>query len=446
MRQVGALVAVAAGMFGCQSEPRTAPQPVPPQPARSQPAPSPSPSPSPSPATPAASAPVQAANMVPTLQLDSLPMASNTFGFDLWARTRATPGNFAISPASISLALGMTWAGARGETATEMARVLHLAGSAEDAVAGWGTLASELQDPERTQTLRIANRLFAARSLELVPAYLERTEAAFGAGLEALDFASGPERARDHINRWVEERTGNHIKGLLPPRSVDASTALVLVNAIYFLGTWKHPFAPERTEPRRFHAGTTQHAVHMMHHRARLRHARLDGVAVLRLPYTGEHTSMIVVLPDRNDGLGELEPRLDAARFAAWIGALEETLVDVALPRFRIDPPTALALAEHLAALGMRRAFSPQADFTGIARGGELAISHVFHKAFVEVDEKGTKAAAATAVSMARSRPPRAIEFTADHPFLFFIVDDATGTILFMGRVTEPERAEIQRR
>jgi len=380
-------------------------------------------------------------------EVKPLATASNTFGFELWARAGGT-GNAAISPASISAALAMTWGGARGVTSDEMRAVLHLDRDPSKTMATWGALSAALQDPKRPLQLRIANRLFGQSGYGFEPAYLDQTRAAFAAPLEPVDFKAA-DAARAHINGWVEDRTEHRIKDLLPPRSVTEDTRLVLVNAIYFHADWLHPFDKRLTHDFPFHVTAAQDKpAPMMSQHGDLRWARADGVAVLELPYKGDDAAMIVVLPDQVDGLADVERTLDAARLARWIGALAEVEINVSLPKFTIDPKQSVALAGALAALGMPSAFSPDtADLSGIAKpsdpGRRLFISAVFHKAYVAVDETSTEAAAATAVVSSdgtgpEPEQPRVESFFADHPFLFLIVDRRSGMVLFMGRVADP--------
>ncbi|HWO25107.1 MAG TPA: serpin family protein [Kofleriaceae bacterium] len=403
--------------------------------------PTPTPTPMPAqPAPPTAPAPSAAEAAV-------LAKASNSFGLDLWARLRTAPGNLAISPASISTALAMTWGGAKGETAAEMKQSMRLPLDADAAVTAWGKLGGALQAPSRALKLRIANRLFGEQSYKFEAPYLEKTKAAYGAPLEPIDFMKAPDPARAHINQWVADQTEQRIKDLLPPRSILSDTRLVLVNAIYFLADWQDPFERASTSEQPFSLapGKTTPAM-LMRRRGNYWMAKADGAAVLELPYAGGDTSMLVVLPDKVDGLAAVEKSLDAGKVAAWLAALAPQEVLVWLPRFVIDPPEALELAKPLKALGMTRAFDRErADFTGIANppkpADRLYIGKVFHKAFVKVDEKGTEAAAATAVVMPKAgAAPRPVpELKADHPFLFFIVDKASGLVLFMGRVAEPK-------
>ncbi len=375
-----------------------------------------------------------------------LATASNAFGFGLWSRVRAAPGNLAISPASISAALAMTWGGARGETAAGMQQVLRIEEDAGAAMTGWGKLTAALHDASRSFQLRIANRLFGAGGYRLEAAYLAQLEAAYGARLETLDFAGAPEDARARINRWVESKTEQRIRDLLPPGSIMPDTRLALVNAIYFLADWMEAFNKDNTTEQPFTAapGVTRPAM-MMCRRGEYAYAKTGGVSVVALPYEGGDATMLVVLPDRLDGLDAVERSLDAARLSAWRRALRSQEVLVWLPRFAIDPPAAVELGTHLQELGMAYAFDRErADFTAIASppdpADRLVIDRVFHKAFVKVDERGTEAAAATAVVMMLlgSRPRPVPEFKADHPFLFFIIDEATDLVLFMGRVAEP--------
>ncbi|HEY4240426.1 MAG TPA: serpin family protein [Kofleriaceae bacterium] len=347
---------------------------------------------------------------------------SNAFGFELWARVRALPGNLAISPASISTALAMTYAGARGETAKEMQRVLHLP---DGAMQQWDALWRS-RGPGRSE-LRIANRLFGERSLGFEQAVLDET-----AALEPLDFIKHPAQARATINAWVERETRERIRELLPVDAITVDTRLVLVNALYFLAKWVTPFVDYKTRPAKF----LDRDVPTMNNIARFGYAKRDGVQLLAMPYRGGE-SMLVMLPDARDGALDV----DADRLAGWRSALETKLVQVALPKFRIDATSPLSLEAPLKALGMTTAFSRDAaDFSGMTTAEALCLSSVFHKTFVRVDEKGTEAAAATAAAMVpRSGPPRPeVTFIADRPFLFAIIDDATGLVLFLGRCTSP--------
>ncbi len=378
-------------------------------------------------------------------QAKKMAAASNAFGFDLLKKLGGDQ-NLAMSPASLSLALAMTWGGAQGDTATEMAKVLHFEGTPDDVRLGGAKLTADLTDGSRKVTVRIANRLFGEKSYAFEPAFLDATKKAYGAGLEPLDFKGAAEGARGTINAWVESQTEKRIRDLVPQGGVDDQTRLVLTNAIYFLGDWAEPFKKEATRSGSF---TTAKGASvdcdLMHQTGSFKLAAADGVKVLELPYEGGAMSMLVVLPDDEKGLGAVEASLDAAKLGAWSKAAKEENVRITLPKFEIDPQSSLSVGKLLQDLGMKRAFSTSADFKKIANPKNpdeaLMISSVFHKAFVKVDEKGTEAAAASAVVMkarGAAMPEAAVEFEADHPFLFVVRDNETGLALFVGRLADP--------
>jgi len=376
----------------------------------------------------------------------ALARSSNAFAFELYRALGPVAGNRALSPASVSTALSMLWVGARGGTAVQLQQGLRFDGPPMEMMRASSRLAAALQDPARPVVFRIANRLFGEKTLEFERTYLDATLAAFGAPLEPVDFKRTAEKARALINGWVEEKTEKRIRDLVPPGAVDKETRLVLVNAIYFLGDWDEPFSKDATRPAPFSvSASAKKDVPTMHAAESFRFAAKDGLKAVELPYKGGQMSMLVVLPDAADGLPSVEAALTGERLDGIVRALAPARVLVSLPKFEVDPAGSLALGEALRALGITDAFSPaQADFTAIADPpnprDRLFLTEVFHKAFVKVDEKGTEAAAATAAVMARAAaalaPP--MEFKADHPFLFFIRDNASGMILFMGRVADP--------
>jgi len=380
-------------------------------------------------------------------ELASVARSNNAFALDLYARSRAKPGNLAVSPLSISTALTMTWAGARGETADQMKKALRIEGSAEATLSAEGKLLSALTEPGQPVTLRIANRLFADKACQLQPPFLALTGRTLGASLERLDFAHDPEASRVTVNDWIAKATEERIQDLIPAGGVSAETTLALTNAIYFMGKWASPFRAESTSPAPFLLnGGASKEVPTMRQGAWLRFAATDGVKVLDMPFVGGALAMTLVLPDAVAGLGDTEARLSPALLASWVSAMKPVTVDVALPKFEINPAASLALADTLKAMGMGLAFdAARADLTGLATpppGKRLVISDVFHKAMVKVDEAGTEAAAATAVIVVEkasaAEPERGAEFHADHPFLFLLRHVASGAILFMGRVDDP--------
>jgi serpin B len=381
-------------------------------------------------------------------ELEALGRSSNAFAVDLYGKARQKPGNLAFSPFSVTTALLLTWAGAKGETAAQMKKVLHLEGSGDRVLDVAGSLVASYAAPDAKVTLRVANRLFGEKTFAFEPPFLARLKGAFGAALEPLDFKTGFETARVHINGWVSQETNDRIKDLIPAKGLNDQTRLVLTNAIYFRGDWADPFPKEATRPAPFSTTKTDSKpVPTMHAIESFAFAATDGVKVLQLPYEGGGMAMTLVLPDAVDGLDALEARLTPTLVDGWMKALSRTRVSVSLPRLEIDPASSLSLGDALSSLGMPLAFDrDHADFTGMANppspADRLYVSKVFHKAFVKVDEKGTEAAGATAVVMARagsaapSTGPQ--EFKADHPFLFLLRDVRSGMILFMGRVSDP--------
>jgi serpin B len=370
------------------------------------------------------------------------------FGFDLYAKLPATRGNVFFSPYSVTSALAMTYAGARGATAAEMARTLRFALPPDRLHLAFAGLVREINGTakKRASELRTASALWSQKGHPFVPDFQRTARDSYEATLEEVDFRKAPETARRTINAWVERQTYDRIKDLMPEGTLDQETVLVLTNAIYFKGTWARAFDAEATKPGDFMTGATGAVRRVPLMRQRETHRYLDGdtFQALELPYDARETSMTVFLPRRVDGLAEFEGTLSAARVTEWLGRMTPHHVDVTLPRFTL---TASAdLNGPLSALGMPLAFSRQrADFSGMVRAQRVSISTVQHKAYVDVTEKGTEAAAATGVGMrlTSAAPPPAppAVFRADHPFFFVIRDHRTDSILFAGRLTDPPAA-----
>jgi serpin B len=379
----------------------------------------------------------------PAGQPTSLAKSNNALAIDLYKQIRGASGNVAFSPLSIGAALAMVWAGARGETAAQMKTVLHGGGAAPAMVDAESKLAASYRDPAKKVTVRIANRLFGEKTFAFDRGFLDLTAAA-GGPLQGVDFKGAAEPSRALINGWVANETNDLIKDLLAPSSLDAHTRLVVANAIYFHGNWEQPFAVKGTTPAPFNVtATSTKDVPTMYQWGRFGFVARDGVKVLQMPYQGGELAMTVVLPDAADGLDAVEKQLTPAALDGWISGLQTGMIDVALPRFKVDPPQATDLAGTLSALGMPLAFDrDKADLSGIAAPGSerLHVSKVFHKAFVNVDETGTEAAAATGVGVAEASamPAQPAVFHADHPFVFMVRDVRSGVILFMGRVSDP--------
>lgn len=367
--------------------------------------------------------------------------ANDAFALDLYAKLESeSKGNLFFSPYSVSTALAMTYAGAKGKTATEMVSVLHFAMSQEQVSPAFAALATKLHGEVKKDgyELQIANRLWGAKGYRFLPAFLKLTRDDFGAELAQLDFAGNPEPARRTINKWVEEKTADKIKDMIAPGSLGPATTLVLTNAIYFKGEWQSKFEVRTTRDAPFLLDSERRTtVPTMRQTAMYGYAENDDMQVLELPYRGQKVSMFVLLPKKTDGLADLEKGLSTNKLKQWVSEVKMRMVDVSLPKFKTT--SSFRLDKALAAMGMPLAFSGNADFSGMTGNRELFISAVIHKAFVDVTERGTEAAAATAVMMARAaRPQKNPVFRADHPFLFLIRDNRTGTVLFLGRLMNP--------
>lgn len=375
-----------------------------------------------------------------TPEVQSIADANNKFAFELYQFLTKQPGNQFFSPISIETALAMTYAGAAGQTKADMAKVLHLGlpdGQVQD---GFHTLQAILNSAPDAYQLKIANRLWGANGYAFLPAFLTTTREKYGAELAPVDFAKS-EEARATINRWVEEQTNGKIKDLIPSGALNAMTRLVLTNAIYFKGKWDTPFSKSETKDAAFYESKDKKSdVATMYQKNKFRYAAADGVQVLELPYTQHHLSMVILLPTEREGLEKLEKGLTAENVQKWCDSLRSQDVQAYVPKFKMS--SEFTMGEVLSAMGMGSAFGGSADFTGISSSEQVNISEVIHKAFVEVGEEGTEAAAATGVvirALAVQIPKEPVVFRADHPFVFMIRDNRTNAILFLGRVVDPK-------
>ena len=368
---------------------------------------------------------------------------TNAFGLDLYQQLRAPDGNLFFSPYSVRMALAMTYAGARSETAAQMHRGLRFSFDGEALHAAYEASLSALEGVRSEDVeLVVANGLWGERSSPFLPAFAELVERAYGAGLELVDFRHTSEAARQRINDWVEARTRERIRDLIPAGGVNPDTRLVLVNAVYFDGRWLEAFDEDRTREAPFHladGGSVPVSLMRFAEAPTFPFYEGDGYSAVELDYLGREVSMLVVLPDAADGLPALEDRFDAAFLERLLAAMASEPVEVHLPRFTLTWGTE-DLAAPLQALGVDDLFVDGiADLSGIDGSRELFVSGVFHKAFVDVDEEGTEAAAATGVVVGvTSMPPPAAVFRADRPFLFLIREKASGAVLFLGRLVEP--------
>lgn len=371
---------------------------------------------------------------------------SNAFAVDLYGQLRSQPGNLFFSPESISTAFAMAYAGARGQTAAQMQHVFHFTLPPDKLHPAMGALLNQMNAAHKDYELHVADALWAEQDANFLPYYLKLVQADYGAGFNRVDFKSSPESVRQTINAWVEKQTNNKIKDLIGPGMLSATTRLVLTNAIYFKGNWQDSFEEDSTQKEEFHLSSSQWVMAPLMHRTGS-YSYYDGGTFqeLELPYTGDEMSMVVLLPKETDGLPALEKLFTSSAASNWLGKLEpEDKVILTFPRFTMTQE--FELSSSLSAMGMAQAFSNGADFSGMTGKPDFTISAAIHKAYIDVNEKGTEAAAATGIVMratAMRAPfpePPPIVFRADHPFLFLIRDTKTGAILFMGRVTDPTK------
>ena len=377
--------------------------------------------------------------------LATLVEGNSAFAFNLYQALREGDGNLFYSPYSISLALAMTYAGAQGETAQQMADTLQFVLPQDRLHPAFNDLDLELsrrgegaegKDGEGFR-LNIVNAIWGQKDYEFLSDFLDLLAENYGAGLRILDFASAPEESRITINNWVSDQTEGRIEDLIPQGLINALTRLVLTNAIYFNAAWQYPFEEDMTEDGPFYLlDGGEVTVPMMRQTELLGYAEGDGYQAVELPYDGGELSMIILLPQAGQ-FETFEGSLDAQQVDEIIGRLEHRQVTLAMPRFEFE--SSFGLREALVAMGMPVAFSGDADFSGMTGNRDLFIAEVIHKAFVSVDEAGTEAAAATAVVMPTAMPPEElIEVTVNRPFVFLIHDIETGAILFIGRVVNP--------
>jgi serine protease inhibitor len=391
--------------------------------------------------------------------------ATNELAVDLHRQLATGDENLCVSPYSIENALAMTFAGADGDTRTEMARVLHLTNDGT-APASFAALQHSLQEmstktaelvkeskkfggPSEPITLNIANRLFAQKGYTFREAFLSLVKQNFGGAFEPLDFVTNASAATQHINKWVADQTHDRIRDLIPGGALDKTTRLVLANALYLKAPWASEFSENATQPELFLVhGSAPTDVPMMRKRnEQFGYAKREGYTAVSLPYAGNDLQFLVLLPDDVNGLRALESKL-TGEMLTQCAKLQTRDVDLHLPKFKLQPPT-MALAEKFETLGMKTAFDQppgSANFDKMAPRTPrdyLYISQIFHKTFIAVDEKGTEAAAATAVAMLagsalRSPPPPPIEVKIDRPFVYAIQHVPSGVCLFLGRVTDP--------
>lgn len=385
---------------------------------------------------------------VPVSDSAQLVDGNTAFAFDLYQAVRSGTGNLVCSPYSISLALAMTYGGARGATASQMADVMHYSLPGTQFHPAFNLLsldlsrrpdqAADVDEKDRFQ-LTIANMLWGQDGWPFLPEYLDLLAVNYGAGLRLLDFENSPESARKQINNWVSDQTKNRIKDIIPPGMPDPSTRLVLANAIYFKAMWEHEFSANSTHDARFTLLNGEMVnVPLMEQESseEFAYASGDGWQAVALPYKGGLTDMVIIVPDAGN-FESFESGLTAERYNELVSAMQQEQVILSMPKFTFE--SSLGLKSTLIEMGMLDAFDrDRADFSGMDGQHLLYIDNALHKAFIAVDEKGTEAAAATVVLMRPASLPQGIMLTIDRPFFYVIRDIPTGTILFMGRVLDP--------
>jgi serpin B len=378
-------------------------------------------------------------------QTKSLVEGDTAFALELYARLSGTPGNLFFSPYSISTCLAMTYAGARGDTETQMGQVLHISKGRRPMHSSFGILQRQLNEAQKQKGIQldIANALWTQKGEPFLPAFLKIANDDYQANVNQADFKTSAGAVTREINRWVAQKTKDKIQDILPPGSVDDLTQLVLANAIYFRGSWASRFEKAATSAQPFHLSENGQAeVPLMYHVADASYVENNELQAVELAYSGDELSMVILLPRQIDALGQMERQLSPAFLARLLAQMKKQNVEVFLPKFKLE--SGFNLNDTLAKMGMPDAFiRPKADFSGLnGTKGDLCISGVFHKAWAEVNEEGTEAAAATGVAVAarglteRLRPPPV--FRADHPFIFLIRDTRSGSLLFVGRLADP--------
>ncbi len=388
----------------------------------------------------------------PSATVQTAATASNAFAMDLYQQVARHDGNVCISPYSINTALDMTAAGAAGNTASQMLQVLHWSNGMDTLADAASALASAIQPPAPTTQpgeadghrteLTIANALFGQTGFSYRQDFSDLLARQYGGGLQNVDFSGQPQQAADQINKWAAAQTHDRIKEALPVSAITPLTRLVLVNAIYFKAEWLEHFDKLATVDAPFSVeGKEAVTVPLMQIKHAYNYFENDSVQVMEMPYQGDY-SLLVALPRQHDGLPALEKTLSSDMLNNWLVKLSPQLLQVSLPRFKLEG--SFELKDSLSNMGMRDAFDAKtADFSGISSSERLKIDSIIHKTFIQVDEAGTEAAAVTSVAMGlmsvmTEHPEEPVVFRADHAFIYMVKQRSTGTILFMGRVSNP--------
>lgn len=378
--------------------------------------------------------------------IEALVAGNNAFAFDLYHRIVRKESNIIFSPYSISQALAMAYAGAKGNMASEMAESLHFGLPQKRLHAAMNALDRKLagtggdllgKSGEEFE-LHVSNAMWGQRGHKFLPEFLDLLAANYGAGLQLVDFATSPEKAREAINRWAERETKGTIREIVPPGGINRSTQMAIANAVYFEAKWLYEFDKSATRNERFYLLDGQVVrVPMMSQTRSFLYGEGKGYGMVELPYVGEEFAMIIILPDKGN-FEDFESELDEERWSEMVAQMEEIEVVLSMPKFEYE--SALDLKSPLSEMGMPSAFIPQAaDFSGMDGTRDLSIGQIAHKAWISADEVRTKATAVTAFFTIIGAIPRTqVVFMVDRPFIYVIRHRPTGSILFMGRVMNP--------
>lgn len=376
-------------------------------------------------------------------------IANNQFAVDCYAQLSKKPGNQVVSPISINTSFAMSYAGAKGETASQMRQVFHFPNSASAVHTGYGALSKNLNERSTADfKIVIANAMYSQKGYPILKPFQEILRDKYSTSLNLIDMTGWPNNfnqdkasaARKQINGWVADYTQNKITEILPPSLPNADTRLILVNAIWVKGKWAAPFSKALTTDARFYLdANTSVSVPTMYLTAGLRYTESDMLQVLELPYVSKQFAMVVFLPKKSCKLEEFEQALTLDRIEELRSQFKNKQVVVSFPKFKVQ--SEFDLKSSLQEMGVKDAFGMEADFSGITTRKTFFIDAAIHKSWLEVDEEGTEAAAATSLIVGeKSSSSKNVVFNADHPFLFLIRDNQTGCIVFMGRVADPSK------
>lgn len=376
--------------------------------------------------------------------VSSIVNVNNQFAFELYSKYKSTKGNIFFSPYSISSVMAMAYEGAKGKTADEIQAVFHFPKDEALRRESFLTVNKQFNKKDKKYELHTANALWAQKGYKFLDDYFKSIGEYYGGNVTSLDFVNEAEASRFTINSWVEKQTNDKIKDLIPEGALNSLIRLVLTNAVYFKADWANPFLEYATRDEDFRltpAGSIKVKMMRSDIQAYYNYAETDRLQILELPYKENELSMLILLP-KNDDLGTIEQSLDDKILLQLKSKLEPQKVMISLPKFKFEAK--YFISEGLKEMGMPTAFIPAADFSGMTGRRDLYIDWIIHQAFVSVDEKGTEAAAATGmgarVTSAGERPKVVKIFKADHPFIFLIQENATGAILFAGRVSDPTK------